>query len=83
MLQSGRVEFGQVDDVVFGCPGADAVAASMLTAVYQMLRDGTHHKDLGASDFEHRSTEIRARRPAARIAKLGFEVELRALAEVA
>jgi transposase len=60
-----------------------AVAASMLTAVYHMLKDGTHHQDLGANHFDHRSTEIKAKRLAAQIAKLGFQVELRPIAEAA
>jgi transposase len=60
-----------------------AVAASMLTAIYHMLKDGTLHQDLGADHFEHRSTEIRAKRLVAQIAKLGFEVELRPLSQVA
>ncbi len=42
-----------------------AVAASMLTAIYHMLKHGTHHQDLGANHFDHRSTEIRAKRLAA------------------
>jgi transposase len=60
-----------------------AVAASMLTAVYHMLKDGTEHHDLGANHFDHRSTEIKARRLVAQIAKLGFQVELRPLPEAA
>jgi transposase len=60
-----------------------AVAASMLTAIYHMLKDGTEHHDLGADHFDRRSTEIKARRLAAQIAKLGFEVEIRPLPEVA
>ena len=60
-----------------------AVAASMLTAVYHMLKDGTQHQDLGANHFDHCSTEIRAKRLAAQIAKLGFQVQLRPLAEAA
>jgi transposase len=60
-----------------------AVAASMLTAVYHMLKDGTQHHDLCADHFDHRSTEIKARRLAAQIAKLGFQVELRPLPEAA
>ena len=54
-----------------------AVAASILAAIYHMLKDGTHHQDLGANHFDHRSTEIRAKRLVAQIAKLGFEVQLR------
>lgn len=60
-----------------------AVAASMLTATYHMLKDGTHHHDLGANHFDRCSTEIKAKRLAAQIAKLGFQVELRPLADVA
>jgi transposase len=53
-----------------------AVAASMLTAIYHMLRNGTEHQDLGADYFDRRSTEIKAKRLAAQIAKLGFQVEI-------
>jgi len=31
-----------------------AVAASILTAIYHMLRDGTGYQDLGADHFDHR-----------------------------
>jgi transposase len=48
-----------------------------------MLKDGTQHHDLGANHFDRRSTEIKARRLAAQIAKLGFKVELRPLPEAA
>jgi transposase len=54
----------------------------MLTAIYHMLKNRTQHQDLGANYFDHRSTEIKARRLAA-LAKLGFQVELRKLPEVA
>jgi hypothetical protein len=47
------------------------------------LKDGTQHQDLGADHFDHRSTEIKAKRLAAQIAKLGFRVELRPLSEAA
>jgi transposase len=60
-----------------------AVAASMLTAIYHMLRDGTGYQDLGADHFDHRSTEARARRLVSQLAKLGFDVEIKPLATVA
>jgi transposase len=60
-----------------------AVAASILTAIYHMLKNGTEHQDLGANHFDRRSTEIKARCLAAQIAKLGFKVELRPLPEAA
>jgi transposase len=60
-----------------------AVAASMLTAIYHMLKNGTEHQDLGANHFDRRSIQIKAKRLAAQIAKLGFEVEIRPLPEAA
>jgi transposase len=49
-----------------------AVAASMLTAIYHMLTDGTVYKDLGAGHFQRRSPEAHAQSLATQIAKLGF-----------
>ncbi len=40
-----------------------AVAASILTAAYHMLRDGTFYQDLGASHFHRDSPENQASRP--------------------
>ena len=60
-----------------------AVAASMLTAIYHMLKDGTEHQDLGADHFDRRSTEVKTKRLVAQLAKLGFKVELQPLAEAA
>jgi transposase len=60
-----------------------AVAASMLTAIYHMLKDGTEHQDLGADHFDRRSTAVKANRLVAQLVKLGFQVELHPLAEAA
>jgi len=49
-----------------------AVAASILTAAYHMLRDGTFYQDLGANHFNRTTPEIQANRLARQIAKLGF-----------
>jgi transposase len=49
-----------------------AVAASILTAVYHMLRDGTVYRDLGPDHFRRGSAEEQASRLARQIAKLGF-----------
>jgi transposase len=49
-----------------------AVAASILTAVYHMLRDGTFYHDLGADHFRRLAPEAQANRLARLIAKLGF-----------
>jgi transposase len=53
-----------------------AVAASILTAIYHMLKNGTKHVDLGATHFDQRPTLVKAKRLAARLEKLGFHVEL-------
>ena len=49
-----------------------AVAASILTAAYHMLRDGTFYKDLGPDHFQNASPQAQVQRLAAKIAKLGF-----------
>jgi hypothetical protein len=60
-----------------------AVAASMLTAIYHMLNDGTVHQDLGAGHFDRRSTDAKATRLVSQLTKLGFQVQLQPLAEAA
>jgi transposase len=60
-----------------------AVAASMLTAITHMLKDGTEHHDLGAGHFDHRPTEINAKRLVGQLTKLGIEVEIHPLAHAA
>jgi transposase len=55
-----------------------AVAASILTALYHMLKNGTFHQDLGVAYFDRRSPETKAKRLARQIAKLGYEVTLTA-----
>jgi transposase len=49
-----------------------AVAASILTAAWHMLRDGTLWHDLGPDHFHRRSPERQAEALARQIAKLGF-----------
>jgi transposase len=53
-----------------------AVAASMLTAAYHMLKDGTDYEDLGAQHFDRRSKEAQALRLVRRLAALGFAAEI-------
>lgn len=53
-----------------------AVAASILTAAYHMLRDGTFYQDLGADHFRRASPEDQANRLVRQIAKLGFTCTL-------
>jgi transposase len=59
---------------------ACAVAASLLTTVYHMLKDGTEFKDLGADHFDRRSKEASAKRLVGQLANLGFEAKLTPLA---
>jgi len=55
-----------------------AVASSMLTAVYFMLRDGVEYHDLGAHYFEHRNKEQLTKRLLQRLRDLGVAVEVKA-----
>jgi transposase len=59
---------------------AVAVAASILTIVYHMLRDGTCYQDLGPEYFGRRNSAKIAARLANRIRNLGFHVDIRASA---
>ena len=59
-----------------------AVAASILTAAYHMLKDGTFYEELGAVHFDRRRPEMQARRLIKRLAELGFSVELKPAAAV-
>ena len=53
-----------------------AVAASILTAVYHMLRDGTFYQDLGPNHFCRATQKDQANRLVRQIAKLGFTCTL-------
>jgi hypothetical protein len=50
--------------------------ASIVTAVYDMLRDGTFYQHLGASHFHRASPEAQANRLARQLEKLGFTCTL-------
>jgi transposase len=54
-----------------------AVAASMLTAAYYILKDDVRYHDLGADYFEHRDKAQIARRLVRRLEALGLSVEVR------
>jgi transposase len=60
-----------------------AAAASILTAIYHMLEDGTFHQDLGAAYFDRRSPEAKVKRLARQIARLGYDVTLQPSAKAA
>jgi transposase len=59
---------------------AIAVAASLLTGVYHMLKDGTFHQDLGADYLVKRDKARIAARLAKRIKDLGYDVSFTATA---
>jgi transposase len=53
-----------------------AVAASMLTATYYMLRDGVAYRDLGALHFDHRDKTKTINRLVRRLTDLGCKVDV-------
>jgi transposase len=57
-----------------------AVAASILTAIYHMLKDGTLYQDLGSNHFQNRSKGQQTKRLVKRLADLGYDVALTPLA---
>ena len=57
-----------------------AVAASILTAIYHMLNDGTMYKDLGRNHFDRRSTDKQKQRLVKRLTELGYAVDIKPLA---
>src|ERR1700744_1731177 len=60
-----------------------AVAASILTAIYHILKDGVPHQDLGVDYFDKRKPEAKDKRLVAQIAKFGFEATLQPIAKAA
>jgi len=57
-----------------------AVAASILTAIYHMLKDGTMYQDLGSGHFNRQSKDQQKNRLVKRLADLGYAVEITPLA---
>lgn len=57
-----------------------AVAASILTAAYHMIANGTFYQDLGADHFERRTKPSHVKRLVAKLQNLGYEVEIKPLA---
>jgi transposase len=53
-----------------------AVAASLLTTVYHMLKNGTCYQDLGASHFDQQDKARQIKRLVGRLENLGFEVKI-------
>jgi len=57
-----------------------AVAASILTAIYHMLKNHVPYHDLGPDFFDRRDTQRVANRLVHRLEELGFKVDLKAAA---
>lgn len=57
-----------------------AVAASILTAAYHMLKNGTLYQDLGASHFDNRDKGKQVLRLVNRLKNLGFDVQITSIA---
>ena len=55
---------------------AVAVAHTLLTIIYHVLKDGAYYQDLGAAHFDQTDPEQLARFHARRLAELGYEVSL-------
>ena len=56
-----------------------AVAASMLTAAYHMIKNGTFYQDLGADHFERRAKPTQIKRMLQKLSSLGYEVTVKPL----
>jgi transposase len=54
-----------------------AVVASILTAIYHMLKDGTMYQNLGCDHFKRRSTDRQKKRLLKGLADLGYAFELK------
>lgn len=59
---------------------AVAVAASILTSAYFMIRDSVPYRDLGPTHFETRNKEKTTKRLLRRLEELGVHIEVRAAA---
>jgi transposase len=57
-----------------------AVAASIITAAYHMLKDGTFYQDLGYDHFDRRAKTAHTKRLVTRLQNLGYAVKIEPLA---
>ena len=58
---------------------AGAVAASILTAAYHMIANGTFYQDLGADHFQKRTKPSQIKRLITKLQSLGYEGEIKPL----
>jgi transposase len=59
-----------------------AVAASILTAAYHILKTGKPYHELGPQHFDRRNAEARARRLVASLRNLGYAAELKPIQQL-
>ncbi len=57
-----------------------AVAASILTAAYHMIANGTFYHDLGPDHFERRAKPRQIKRLVVKLQSLGYDIEIKPLA---
>ena len=57
-----------------------AFAASILTAAYHMLKDGTLYHDLGPDHFDRHAKMVQTRRLLTRVQRLGYAAQITPLA---
>jgi transposase len=60
--------------------GDHGVVASILTATYHVLKDGTMYHDFGCDHFKRHSTDQQKKRLVKRLSELGYAVEFKPLA---
>ena len=60
-----------------------AVAASLLTAIYHVIKNGTPHREPGVDDFDRRSPSAKLKQLTAQITKLGYHVTLNPIPDAA
>lgn len=60
-----------------------AVAASILTAAYHMIKDGTLYQDLGADHFDKCNADSQVKKLVRRLASLGYDVDIKPVAAAA
>ena len=82
--QKGQLHPGPVPPHPFRARGAKkaigAVAASILTAIYHMLKNGTCYQDLGPDHFDRRAKTTKTKHLVARLQNLGYAVQITPLA---
>ena len=75
-----RAQFHQIKARRGARKAIGAVAASILTAAYHMLANGTLYQDLGASHLERRAKPSQIKRLIAKLTNLGYQVQVTPLA---